>query len=131
MVAARIPDRWVDGIAITVALLIATSVSMVFGEMLAKEHCRGWPGAYRPCGGRSAGHVLGLFTPLIRLTNGTASWVLKRFGIEPADEPEIRPFAAGIGLVGADLCASRFALISRRQPLGPFICCSVHARPRS
>ena len=86
LVAARIPDRWVDGIAITVALLIATSVSMVFGEMLAKNIAVAAPA-------RTARVVAGpqvmfsrLFTPLIRLTNGTANWVLKRFGIEPADE---------------------------------------------
>ena len=27
-----------------------------------------------------------LFTPLIRLTNGTANWILRRLGIEPAEE---------------------------------------------
>lgn len=86
LVAARVPDRWVDGIAITAALLIATSVSMVFGEMLAKNIAVAAPV-------RTARVVAGpqvmfstLFTPLIRLTNGTANWVLKRFGIEPADE---------------------------------------------
>src|SRR4029079_2100159 len=27
-----------------------------------------------------------VFTPLIRLTNGTANWILRRLGIEPAEE---------------------------------------------
>ena len=27
-----------------------------------------------------------LFTPLIHLTNGTANWILRRLGIEPAEE---------------------------------------------
>src|SRR4030088_3321796 len=34
--AVSVPDRWVDGTALVLALLIATSVSMVFGELVAQ-----------------------------------------------------------------------------------------------
>ena len=89
--AARPADRqsacpsagW--GTALIVALFIATSVSMVFGELVAstwRSPCRCGP----PGGRRAAGAVLRRVHPLIHLTNGAANRVLQRFGIEPADE---------------------------------------------
>src|SRR5215475_10006890 len=36
LVAASLPERWADGTALALALLIATSVSMVFGELVAQ-----------------------------------------------------------------------------------------------
>ena len=75
-----------DGLALAVALLIATSVSMVFGELVAQYLAVAHP---LPTARAVAGpQVLFsmLFTPLIRLTNGTANWILRRLGIEPAEE---------------------------------------------
>jgi len=84
--AARVPERWVGGIALIASLFIATSVSMVFGELVAQYLAVAVPL-------RTARLVAGpqvlfsaMFTPLIRLTNGTANRVLRRLGIEPADE---------------------------------------------
>ncbi|HEY5150971.1 MAG TPA: hemolysin family protein [Mycobacterium sp.] len=86
LAAAGVPENWVDGSALILALLIATSVSMVFGELVAQYLAVAVPL-------RTARVVAGpqvmfstLFTPLIHLTNGSANRVLKRFGIEPADE---------------------------------------------
>jgi CBS domain containing-hemolysin-like protein len=68
------------------ALLIATSVSMVFGELvpqyLAVAH------SLRTARAVAGPQVLfsALFTPLIRVTNGTANLILRRLGIEPAEE---------------------------------------------
>ena len=67
-------------------MLIATSVSMVFGELVPKNlavasRCRPRVGR-----GRSAADVLDAVHPLIQLTNGTANWILRRLGIEPAEE---------------------------------------------
>jgi CBS domain containing-hemolysin-like protein len=66
--------------------LIATSVSMVFGELVAQYLAVAKPLA-------TARVVSGpqlLFsvatTPLIKMTNGTANWILRRVGIEPAEE---------------------------------------------
>src|SRR4051812_6280537 len=84
--SAGLPAGWVDTTALLIALLIATSVSMVFGELVAQYLAVAVPL-------QTARVVAGpqvlfstLFTPLIQLTNGSANWVLKRFGIEPADE---------------------------------------------
>jgi len=86
LIAVNTPERWIDGIAITVALLIATSVSMVFGELVAQYLAVAVPlQTARVVAGPQVVFSI-LFTPMIHLTNGTANWVLKRFGIEPADE---------------------------------------------
>ena len=74
------------GLALALALLIATSVSMVFGELVAQYLAVAKP---LPVARAVAGpQVLFsmLFTPLIHLTNGTANWILRRLGIEPAEE---------------------------------------------
>ncbi len=69
-----------DGLALALALLIATSVSMVFGELVAQ-----YLAVARPL--ETARAVLGpqvlfsmLFTPVIKLTNGTANWILRGSG---------------------------------------------------
>lgn len=74
------------GLALGLSLLIATSVSMVFGELVAQ-----YLAVARPL--ETARMVAGpqvlfsmLFTPVIKLTNGTANWILRRLGIEPAEE---------------------------------------------
>ena len=86
MAAIGVPERWVEGTALIVALFIATSVSMVFGELVAQYLAIAVPL-------QTARVVAGpqvlfskLVTPLIRLTNSAANWVLHRFGIEPTDE---------------------------------------------
>jgi CBS domain containing-hemolysin-like protein len=75
-----------DGLALVLALLIATSVSMVFGELVAQYLAVAHPlQTARAVAGPQVLFSM-LFTPLIRLTNGTANWVLRRLGIEPAEE---------------------------------------------
>jgi CBS domain containing-hemolysin-like protein len=84
--AIGVPERFVTGLALFFAVVIATSLSMVFGELVPKNlavaravQTARW----------SAGPQLlfsALFTPLIRMTNGTANWILRRLGIEPAEE---------------------------------------------
>lgn len=84
--AMSLPKNVADGLGLALALFIATSVSMVFGELVAQ-----YLAVARPL--ETARVVAGpqvlfsaAFTPLIKLTNGTANWILRRFGIEPAEE---------------------------------------------
>jgi CBS domain containing-hemolysin-like protein len=74
------------GIAVTTALVLATALQMVFGELVPKNLAiaRPWPVAAwvtRP---------QLLFTRLagwlIRLLNGNANWIVRRFGVEPQEE---------------------------------------------
>src|SRR3954471_2970344 len=84
--ALSVPQHVADGVALVLSLLIATSVSMVFGELVAQYLAVAKP---LPTARVVAGpQVLfsTLFTPLIHLTNGTANWILRRLGIEPAEE---------------------------------------------
>src|ERR1700757_4137969 len=86
LLGVSVPERWIDGFALALSLLIATSVSMVFGELVAQ-----YLALARPL--QTARVVAGpqllfsmLAPPLIHLTNGTANWILRRLGIEPAEE---------------------------------------------
>ncbi|KWX66694.1 hemolysin family protein [Mycobacterium sp. NAZ190054] len=84
--AVGLPDRFVTGLALALAILIATSISMVFGELVPKNLAVARP---VPTARWSAPLQLMfsfLATPLIRLTNGSANWILRRLGIEPAEE---------------------------------------------
>ena len=84
--AVGLPDRFASGLALVLAILIATSLSMVFGELVPKNLAVARP---VPTARWSAGPQLlfsALFTPLIRMTNGTANLILRRLGIEPAEE---------------------------------------------
>ncbi|BBX70161.1 hemolysin family protein [Mycolicibacterium psychrotolerans] len=86
LAAVGLPERFATSLALILAILIATSVSMVFGELVPKNLAVARP---VPTARASAGPQLMfsfLFTPLIRMTNGTANWILRRLGIEPAEE---------------------------------------------
>src|SRR5215208_7606391 len=74
------------GLALTLALLIATSVSMVFGELVAQYLAVAKPLATARVVAGPQVLFSALFTPLIHLTNGTANWILRQLGIEPAEE---------------------------------------------
>lgn len=75
-----------SGLALVLSLLIATSVSMVFGELVAQYLAVAKPlETARAVAGPQVLFSM-LFTPLIKLTNGTANWILRRLGIEPAEE---------------------------------------------
>jgi len=84
--AMNVPEHWADGVALALALLIATAVSMVFGELAPKNLAVAHPPeTARAVAGPQVLFSM-LFTPLIRMTNGTANWILRRIGIEPAEE---------------------------------------------
>ena len=84
--AIGVPDNWLEGTALIVSLLIATSVSMVFGELVAQYLAIAVPlQTARVVAGPQV-IFSAAFTPLIRLTNGIANWVLTRLGIEAVDE---------------------------------------------
>lgn len=86
LTAIRIPERFTTGLALALAILIATSLSMVFGELVPKNLAVALP---VPTARWSSGPQLFfsfVFTPLIKLTNGTANRILRALGIEPAEE---------------------------------------------
>ncbi|ADT99326.1 hemolysin family protein [Mycolicibacterium gilvum] len=86
LTALNVPGQFVSGLSLFLAILIATSISMIFGELVPKNLAVAKP---VPTARWSAPLQLMfsfLALPLIRLTNGTANWILRRLGIEPAEE---------------------------------------------
>jgi len=86
LLAAGLPESWVPAIALGISLLIATSVSMVYGELVAQYLAVAHPLATARAVATPQVLFSMAFTPVIRLTNGTANWILRRLGIEPAEE---------------------------------------------
>jgi CBS domain containing-hemolysin-like protein len=86
LVRLGLPAGGVGGVSLVLAILIATSLSMVFGELVPKNLAVARP---VPTARASAGLQLlfsKVFAVAIRLTNGTANWILRRMGIEPVEE---------------------------------------------
>ena len=85
LTSVRLPAGAVPGVSLVLAILLATSLSMVFGELVPKNLAVSRP---VPTARASAGPQMlfsFLLAPAIRLTNGTANAILRRLGIEPAE----------------------------------------------
>ncbi|ULP49527.1 hemolysin family protein [Mycolicibacter virginiensis] len=85
LVAVGLSERMTGGVALALALVIATSLSMVFGELVPKNLAVARP---LPIARAVAGPQLlfsRVFAIAIRVTNGTANRILRRVGIEPAE----------------------------------------------
>ncbi len=73
-------------VSITVALVLATVLTMVFGELVPKNLAIARPlGTARMVAGLQSGfsRVLSFF---ITGLNGSANWIVRRLGVEPAEE---------------------------------------------
>ena len=81
-----LPPNYLEPVALGLALLIATSVSMVFGELVPKNLAVSLPAATARATVPWQWLFATLVTPAIKVTNGTANWILRRLGIEPAEE---------------------------------------------
>ncbi|MGH4012131.1 MAG: hemolysin family protein [Pseudonocardiaceae bacterium] len=83
---ARVPSGVADGVSLGTALTLATGLSMVFGELVPKNLAiaRPLPTARQVAGLLNAFSTT--FRWLISGLNGAANWILRRIGIEPAEE---------------------------------------------
>ncbi|MGH3640599.1 MAG: hemolysin family protein [Mycobacterium sp.] len=86
LTAIRLSPSMVDGVALALALLIATSVSMIFGELVPKNLAVARPTETARWAAPPQFWFSRMLTPAIKVTNGTANWILRRLGIEPAEE---------------------------------------------
>ena len=84
--ALGIPNQVADAVITFLTLLLVTSVSMIFGELVPKNLAVARPAQTA----RAVAGVQLLFSWLmtypIRLTNGVANWILRKLGVEPAQE---------------------------------------------
>jgi CBS domain containing-hemolysin-like protein len=86
MISIGIPEGASRAAAAVIALLLATSLSMVFGELVPKNLAIAKPlQTARAVAGLQYGFST-VFRWLINVLNGSANWVVRRFGVEPAEE---------------------------------------------
>lgn len=84
--AVGVPEGAVGGVSLALALIIATSLSMIYGELVPKNIAIAKPMATARA---TAGPMVGfsvVFKPMIHFLNNTANWVVRRLGVEPAEE---------------------------------------------
>jgi CBS domain containing-hemolysin-like protein len=86
MRAIGLPDGVAHGFALAIALLLANFISMLFGELVPKNLAisKPWETARRVAGFQMGfSKALGW---LITGLNKAANWLVRRLGVEPADE---------------------------------------------
>jgi CBS domain containing-hemolysin-like protein len=82
--ALGVPSGAVRGASVTLALVLATGLTMIFGELVPKNLAIARPLATaRAVQGAPFTAATG---PAVRLLNGTANRILRRLGIEPQEE---------------------------------------------
>ncbi|WP_328395317.1 hemolysin family protein [Nocardia sp. NBC_00416] len=81
-----IPDSAVTGISLVLALILATSLSMIYGELVPKNIAIAAPMATARATAGPMVAFSAVFKPMIQFLNGTANWAVRRFGVEPAEE---------------------------------------------
>jgi CBS domain containing-hemolysin-like protein len=86
LTAIGLPHGAATPIAVALALLLATALSMVFGELVPKNLAIARPlQSARAVAGLQA-RFSSMFRWLINGLNGSANWVVRRLGVEPAEE---------------------------------------------
>ncbi|WP_168698866.1 hemolysin family protein [Gordonia paraffinivorans] len=86
MTALGVSESVASGTSLALALIIATSLSMVLGELIPKNLAI----AKALAVARATAGPMTVFSAVFRWAinglNGTANWIVRRFGIEPTDE---------------------------------------------
>jgi CBS domain containing-hemolysin-like protein len=84
--SAGMPETAARSISIALALVIATILTMVFGELVPKNLAIAKPFATaKAVVGFQRGFSV-VTRPLLYFFNGNANWIVRRFGIEPKEE---------------------------------------------
>ncbi|WP_305782774.1 hemolysin family protein [Symbioplanes lichenis] len=81
-----LPEGVTAAISVVLALLIATVVQMVLGELAPKNFAIARPEVLAKALGRSTLIYLAVFGPIIKLFDKAAAKLLRRIGIEPIEE---------------------------------------------
>jgi CBS domain containing-hemolysin-like protein len=93
--------RFTEGVAHALGLIIATLVSMLFGELVPKNAALARP---MPIARATAGpqRVFSkMFAWLIRALNGSANWLVRQLGVEPQEELASARSPEELGLLAA------------------------------
>jgi CBS domain containing-hemolysin-like protein len=109
----------VPGIAVVLALLLATGIAMVFGELAPKNLAIGEPERVALWLARPTEFGLRIAAPAIALFDNAANRLLRLAGIEPAEELDHAVTAEELGVIIAEsgrvgsLTASQTGLLQR------------------
>ncbi|MBM7775421.1 CBS domain containing-hemolysin-like protein [Actinokineospora baliensis] len=76
----------VDAVALVIALLVATSLSMVFGELVPKNLAIARPLASARAVAGSQAVFSSVLRWLINGLNGSANWIVRGLGVQPQEE---------------------------------------------
>lgn len=107
------------GIAVVVSLLLATGIAMTLGELAPKNLAIGHPEGVALRMARPTALLLRLGGPVIALFDNLSNWLLRRVGIEPAEELEHAVSADELAVIIAEsgragsLTASQTGLLQR------------------
>ena len=86
LAAAGLPDSWVRPVSLGLGLLLATVLTMLFGELVPKNLAIARPlGTARATQAFQRGFTAAMKLP-IALLNGSANAIVRRLGIEPQEE---------------------------------------------
>ena len=88
LLAPLIGERLVRGVSIAIALLLATVLQMVLGELAPKTVAIAKPEATALILAPFLRVYGAVFGPVIRFLNWSANWTVRRLGIEPKEELE-------------------------------------------
>ncbi|MDA3631249.1 hemolysin family protein [Saccharopolyspora sp. WRP15-2] len=86
LVAVGLPAAAAGAVSLTLAILLATALSMVFGEMVPKNLAIARPLATARAVSGYHARFSQVFRWLIDGMNNSANWVVRRFGVEPQEE---------------------------------------------
>jgi CBS domain containing-hemolysin-like protein len=86
LTALDLPDSFAAGASLTISLLLATSLSMILGEMVPKNLAIARPLQTARAVAGYHSRFAALFRWLINLMNNSANFLVRKFGVEPQEE---------------------------------------------
>ncbi|SFN78213.1 hemolysin family protein [Mycetocola miduiensis] len=86
LLALGLPDAAVTPIAVTIAVVVATLLSMIIGELVPKNFALALPVATAKLVIPFQTVFTTVFKPAVSLLNGSANGILRSMGIEPKEE---------------------------------------------
>jgi CBS domain containing-hemolysin-like protein len=84
--AVGVPEGAVRGVSVTLALVLATGLTMIFGELVPKNLAIARPLATARAVQRFQRGFTVATGPAVRVLNNTANAILRRLGVEPQEE---------------------------------------------
>lgn len=135
--SAGVPDDWVRGVGAVIAMLIATFLSMVIGELIPKNFALALPLPLAKAVVPLQNAFTAVFRPFVRMLNGSANALIRAMGIEPKEElsgartaEELSSLVRRSALVGV-LDTEKAVLLSRTLRFSEHIAADVMTpRPR-